>query len=122
LLGDVPRLLGLPVLPPEQLVEETSVGVVTPLALMAVLGVMTSRTLWVAVGTPVTRRPPHRSVREELPHTAPASGQTHLHTLVRKRMAVLGGREPTLEKRCHFLRTPRSETTADEPRFVGTAK
>ena len=25
----------------------------------------------VAVGTPVTRCPPHRSVREELPHTAP---------------------------------------------------
>ena len=25
---------------------------------------------WVAVGTPVARRPPHRSVREELPHTA----------------------------------------------------
>ncbi len=24
----------------------------------------------VAVGTPVTRRPPHGSVREELPHTA----------------------------------------------------
>ena len=24
----------------------------------------------VAVGTPVTRRPPHRSVREGLPHTA----------------------------------------------------
>ena len=28
----------------------------------------------VAVGTPVTRRPPHRSVRAELPHTAPTSG------------------------------------------------
>ena len=28
----------------------------------------------VAVGTPVARRPPHRSVREELPHTAPTSG------------------------------------------------
>jgi hypothetical protein len=26
----------------------------------------------VAVGTAVTRRPPHRSVLEELPHTAPA--------------------------------------------------
>jgi hypothetical protein len=23
---------------------------------------------------PVTRHPPHRSVREELPHTAPTSG------------------------------------------------
>ncbi len=28
----------------------------------------------VAVGTPVTRCPPHRSVRAELPHTAPALG------------------------------------------------
>ena len=28
----------------------------------------------VAVGMPITRHPPHRSVREELPHTAPASG------------------------------------------------
>jgi hypothetical protein len=28
----------------------------------------------VAVGTPVARRPPHRSVREELPHTALTSG------------------------------------------------
>ena len=27
----------------------------------------------VAVGTPVARRPPHRSVRAELPHTAPTS-------------------------------------------------
>jgi hypothetical protein len=28
----------------------------------------------VAVGTAVTCRPPHRSVRAELPHTAPALG------------------------------------------------
>ena len=28
----------------------------------------------VAVGTPVTQRPPHRSVLEELPHTALALG------------------------------------------------
>lgn len=31
---------------------------------------------FVAVGTPVAGRPPHRSVREGLPHTAPTSGQT----------------------------------------------
>ena len=31
----------------------------------------------VAVGTEVTPRPPHRSVRAELPHTAPTSGVTH---------------------------------------------
>ena len=30
----------------------------------------------VAVGMPVTRHPPHRSRRAELPHRAPASGQT----------------------------------------------
>jgi hypothetical protein len=30
--------------------------------------------LWVAVGMPVSRHPPHRSVREVLPHTAPISG------------------------------------------------
>jgi len=29
---------------------------------------------WVAVGTPVAQRPPHRSVRAVLPHTALASG------------------------------------------------
>ena len=28
----------------------------------------------VAVGTTITRRPPHRSVRAALPHTAPALG------------------------------------------------
>ena len=32
------------------------------------------RQYWVAVGTPVTRRPPHGSVREALPHTALTSG------------------------------------------------
>ena len=28
-----------------------------------------------AVGTPITQRPPHRSVRAELPHTAPTLGE-----------------------------------------------
>jgi hypothetical protein len=28
----------------------------------------------IAVGTPVTGRPPHRSVRAAFPHTAPTSG------------------------------------------------
>ena len=32
------------------------------------------RSLAFAVGTPVTRRPPHRSQRAELPHWAPTSG------------------------------------------------
>jgi hypothetical protein len=30
-----------------------------------------ARDLDVAVGTPIAERPPHRSVRAELPHTAP---------------------------------------------------
>ena len=33
----------------------------------------------VAVGMPITRHPPHRSVHEELPHTAPASGYDEKH-------------------------------------------
>ncbi len=35
----------------------------------------------VAVGTEVTLRPPHRSVRAELPHTAPASGHDAKRTV-----------------------------------------
>ncbi len=33
----------------------------------------------VAVGTAVTCRPPHRSVRAELPHTTPASGDVRFN-------------------------------------------
>jgi hypothetical protein len=33
-----------------------------------------SQVYQVAVGMPIARHPPHRSVHEELPHTAPASG------------------------------------------------
>src|SRR6266478_9536548 len=42
--------------------------------------------IFVAVGTPVTRRPPHRSVRAELLHTAPTSDTW-------RRSAGLGGDE-----------------------------
>ena len=35
---------------------------------------LTLRKRSIAVGTPITERPPHRSVRAELPHTAPTSG------------------------------------------------
>jgi len=38
--------------------------------------------LCIAVGMPVTRHPPHRSVREELPHTAPTSGLNNAKPLV----------------------------------------
>src|SRR5207244_2502279 len=51
----------------------------------------------VAVGTPVTRRPPHRSRRAALPHRAPASGQTRRHTkvpAVRDRAPVTGRTRP----------------------------
>ncbi len=41
---------------------------------------------WVAVGMPVTRHPPHRPVHEELPHTAPTSGND-ANTHQRIRMA-----------------------------------
>lgn len=33
-------------------------------------------TIAIAVGTAIAGRPPHRSVREELPHTAPPLGRT----------------------------------------------
>ena len=39
-------------------------------------GFQPGRTADIAVGTALTGRPPHRSVREELPHTAPPSGMT----------------------------------------------
>jgi hypothetical protein len=41
--------------------------------------------LGVAVGTSITARPPHRSVRAELPHTAPPA-DTSVETHVRVRM------------------------------------
>ena len=38
-------------------------------------GIYRNRDLtWFAVGTVVTDRPPHRTVRAEFPHTAPTSG------------------------------------------------
>ena len=37
-------------------------------------GEVARRASLVAVGTPVTRDPPHRSQRAELPHSAPTSG------------------------------------------------
>jgi hypothetical protein len=51
----------------------------------------------VAVGTPVTRRPPHRSRRAALPHRAPASGLTCWHPqmpAVRGRARVTGITRP----------------------------
>jgi hypothetical protein len=53
-----------------------------------------------AVGTPVTRRPPHRSQRAALPHWAPALGP-HAKTLVRIRMTDAGYREPCMHVAAH---------------------
>jgi hypothetical protein len=44
---------------------------------------------WVAVGIPVTRHPPHRSRRAELPHRALASG-SNAQALCRVRMQDAG--------------------------------
>jgi len=54
----------------------------------------------VAVGTPVTQRPPHRSRRAELPHRAPASGRD-AQALVRMRMSDSRQREPALTQAGH---------------------
>ncbi len=49
------------------------------------------------VGTPVARRPPHRSQRAELPHWAPALGKD-AQTLLRIGMPDLGVWEPAFDK------------------------
>ena len=36
----------------------------------------------IAVGTALSGRPPHRSVREELPHTAPTSSRTYFRVVL----------------------------------------
>jgi hypothetical protein len=35
---------------------------------------LTKHPFWIAVGTPITERPPHRTVRAVFPHTAPTLG------------------------------------------------
>ena len=51
-------LQDMPFWQPAETTLASAVGIETPIA------------AWVAVGTPVARHPPHRSVREGLPHTA----------------------------------------------------
>src|SRR5262245_54535755 len=58
--------------------------------------------LKVTVGTPVTRRPPHRSRRAALPHRAPASG-CNAQALRRIRMADTRCREPAFCEGVHPL-------------------
>ena len=55
-----------------------------------------------AVGTPVTRRPPHRSLRAELPHKAPTSG-TNAQSLFRIRMKGSHRWEPFRSQSVHTL-------------------
>jgi hypothetical protein len=45
-----------------------------PHVLLAILAIVTgSNSYLIAVGTPITERPPHRTVRAAFPHTAPTS-------------------------------------------------
>ena len=53
---------------------------------------------------PVTQHPLHRSVRAELPHTAPALGDDD-QTLVGVRVADMGNRQPVRDQAMHS--TPR---------------
>src|ERR687892_475179 len=59
----------------------------------------------VAVGTALASGPPHGSVREELPHTALASGSCDDQPLVGVRMQYPCGREPVANQPCHVLPT-----------------
>ena len=56
----------------------------------------------VAVGTPVTRRPPHRSLRAELPHKAPTSG-SNAQSLFGIRVESSHGWEPLRSQSVHSL-------------------
>src|SRR5438128_9934656 len=64
-----------------------------------------SRICSVAVGTALTGGPPHRSVREGLPHTALTSGSCDGQPLVGIWMQYPRGREPVANQPCHVLTT-----------------
>ena len=57
---------------------------------------------WIAVGTQVTLRPPHRSVRAQLRHTAPTLGGDGKAN-ARPRVKDLGLREKVIGQPCHPL-------------------
>ena len=67
----------------------------------------------VAVGTPVTRRPPHRSLRAALPHKAPTSG-TNAQSLFGIRMKSSHGWESIGSQSVHAL-SGNSVTLAPSP-------
>jgi hypothetical protein len=56
----------------------------------------------IAVGMPVARHPPHRSVREELPHTAPTLGTT-AKALIGIRVKHFDGGNPVTDQGEHFV-------------------
>src|SRR6266478_5523263 len=64
-----------------------------------------TRPFSVAVGTALAGGPPHRSVREGLPHTALTSGSCDGQPLVGIRMQYPRGREPIANQPCHVLPT-----------------
>jgi len=57
---------------------------------------------WVAVGTLVTQRPPHRSERAALPHSALASGDD-AKAYQRIRMTNTGRRKPSVHEAFHSI-------------------
>src|SRR5215831_8358190 len=78
--------------------------------------------LWkVAVGTPVTRRPPHRSRRAALPHRAPASGRD-AQALRRIRMEDMGWGQPSLCESVHALPWHAVARTASAQRLTPIAQ
>src|SRR5438445_10795015 len=66
---------------------------------------LVTRPFSVAVGTALTGGPPHRSVREGLPHTALTSGSCDGQPLVGIWMQYPRGREPVANQPCHILPT-----------------
>jgi hypothetical protein len=80
----------------------------------------------VAVGTALASGPPHRSVREGLPHTALTSGSCDDQPLVGIWMQYPRGREPVANQPCHvlptsatkFLTTPSQNAKPDAAHLV----
>ena len=62
----------------------------------------------IAVGTGLSARPPHRSVREELPHTAPTSGHNASRSLGYGCRTLAGGIHVAISRfiRCQFSFCP----------------
>jgi hypothetical protein len=70
-----------------------------------------------AVGTPVTRRPSHRSQRAELPHWAPTSG-SDVHAQVRVWMTNAGPWEPAVNESVHSFPVEAMALATTKQHFV----